>query len=112
MDADRALTAARAELAAAIDGMQSLGINAQKIPATEEIPIYLLNTADTRELLDLLIRAQEVAERLDSSRGRSLPECVPLGPGESRGTDIAESISYLRLRVQIEVHGPAVGSRK
>lgn len=49
------------------------------------------------------------AERVDAQRGRSMgPDYEPL-PGESRGTDLAESISILRLRVQTEVHGPQTG---
>ncbi len=71
-----------------------------------DIPLNLLDTPDSRELLDLLSRALVVAERVDASRGRSLPSDVPLSPGESRGTDLSESISEITLRVGIEVHGP------
>jgi hypothetical protein len=67
--------------------------------------LALLDTPDARELLALLEKAQEVAERVDASRGRALPETIPLLPGESRGTDLAESISELALRVRTEVHG-------
>jgi hypothetical protein len=76
-------------------------------PSGRDIPLHLLDTPDTRELLDLLKRAQAVAERVDASRGRSLSSGFPLSPGESYGTDLAESISEIVLRVGIEVHGPA-----
>ena len=31
---------------------------------------------------------------------------IPLAPGEARGTDFAESISEIALRVRVDVHGP------
>jgi len=70
------------------------------------IPLFQLATPKTRELLDLLERAQAVAEEVDADRGRALPLGIELQPGESRGTDLSESISYLALRVRNEVHGP------
>jgi hypothetical protein len=70
------------------------------------ISLEMLDTPDTRELLILLSRAQEVAERVDAARGRSLGANIRLVPGESRGTDLAESISEIALRVRTEVHGP------
>ena len=70
------------------------------------IPLELLSTPDTRELLRLLEAAQEVAERVDKSRGCALPDVIPLQLGESRGTDLAEIISEIALRVRIEVRGP------
>jgi hypothetical protein len=75
-------------------------------PTRDAIPLALLDTPDTRELLSLLTRAQAVAERVDAARGRCLPESVPLAPGESRGTDLAEAVSLIALRVAVEVHGP------
>lgn len=71
------------------------------------IPLHQLDTADTRRLLELLEEAQSVAELIDAARGRVLPPHIPLQPGESRGTDLAESISYLALRVRTEIYGPA-----
>ena len=73
--------------------------------SVEPIPLHLLDTPDTRRLLELLTEAQEVAERVDAARGRSLPEDTPLLPGESRGIDLAETISEIALRVRIEVQG-------
>ena len=43
---------------------------------------------------------------VDAQRGRTVGEDVPLQPEESRGTDLAESISEIVLRVRIEVNGP------
>ena len=60
---------------------------------------------DSRELLELLERAQAVAERIDAARGRCVDETMPLLPGESRGTDLAESISVLTLRARKEANG-------
>lgn len=64
-----------------------------------------LDTPDARELLALLEQAQAVAERVDRSRGKALAVGTPLLPGESLGTDLAESLSTLALRVRIEVNG-------
>jgi hypothetical protein len=79
---------------------------ADGMPRAQPVPLDLLDTPDTRHLLYLLEKAQEVAERIDAVRGRSLGEDVPLLPGESAGTDLAESISEIALRVRTEVHGP------
>lgn len=71
-------------------------------------PLAALSTfggADNRELLDLLERAQEVAERIDKARGFHVGDELPLMPGESRGTDLAESVSILALRVRREAEG-------
>lgn len=46
-----------------------------------------------------------VAERIDASRGFVVDEKIPLNPGESRGTDLAESVSILALRVRREATG-------
>lgn len=64
------------------------------------------DSPDARELLTILERAQEVAERVDAQRGRALPDDIPLQPGESRGADLAEEISYLCLRLRGEVSPP------
>lgn len=74
-------------------------------PGIDLATLATLDTPDTRELLGLLERAQVVAERVDAQRGRSLDADVPLLPGESRGTDLAESISELALRLRLEVGG-------
>jgi len=68
--------------------------------------LHLLDTPASRRLLSLLEEAQEATEEVDAERGRSLPGDVPLQPGESRGTDLAETISEIALRVRIEVNGP------
>ena len=64
-----------------------------------------LDTPETRHLLDLLEAAQAVAERIDRQRGRHVADDMPLSANESRGTDLAESVSLLALRVRSEVHG-------
>jgi hypothetical protein len=71
-----------------------------------DIPLDQLDTHDARELLATLRQALVIAERVDGARGRSFPDDTPLRPGESRGTDLAESISELVLRLRIEVEGP------
>lgn len=70
-----------------------------------DIDLFQLDTPETRELLSLLERAQAVAERVDGARGRSLDASIPLAPGESRGCDLAEQVSYIAMRVRGEVHG-------
>jgi hypothetical protein len=65
-----------------------------------------LDTPAARRLLALLEETLEAAEQVDFERGRALTEDIPLLPGESRGTDLAESISEIALRVRVEVNGP------
>jgi len=74
-------------------------------PYTPAIPLDQFDTPDTRELLALLEQAQVVAERVDRARGHSVREDIPLSPGESAGTDLAENISRIALRVRQEVRG-------
>jgi hypothetical protein len=74
--------------------------------AAAPIPLDLLASPAARRLLALLEEAQEAAEQVDFERGRSLPEDIPLQPGESRGTDLAEIISEIALQVRTEVQGP------
>ena len=62
--------------------------------------------ADNEALLVLLVQAQVVAERLDLRRGHVVGEHIPLQPGESRGTDLAETISEICARLRYEMHGP------
>lgn len=107
IEAEAALSTARKELGEAISGLQAQGIRPEEMPEPEEIPLHLLGSPNNRRLLAILEEAQLAAERVDAERGRVLPDHVPLQPGESRGTDLAEAISYLRLRVSLEVHGPA-----
>lgn len=78
------------------------------LPAVEGADLSALATLDTpeaRQLLALLEAAQAVAERVDAQRGHCVPADTPLLPGESRGTDLAESLSLLTLRVRREVEG-------
>jgi len=80
--------------------------SAYALPSLEgALTLDQLDTPDTRELLSLLEEAQRVAERIDRARGRHVGDQIPLQPGESAGTDLAESISLLALRMRKEVHG-------
>ncbi|MES2463620.1 MAG: hypothetical protein V4671_23850 [Armatimonadota bacterium] len=79
---------------------------AEPVLPVRPLDLLQLDTPDSRRLLALLEEAQAVADRVDASRGRALPADIPLQPGESRGTDLAESISYIALRVRGEVRGP------
>lgn len=95
----------------ALAGLQRLGarlapVNPGASPAAVPVPLHLLDTPDTRRLLALLEEAQQVAERIDRERGRTVGEEMELPPGQSRGTDLAETISEIALRVRTEVHGP------
>jgi hypothetical protein len=74
-------------------------------PDTGHLPLPTFPTADDRKLLDLLAQAQEIAERIDARNGHVLPAHIPLQPGESRGTDIAESVSNLREQLRAHVEG-------
>lgn len=65
----------------------------------------LLNRAAARELLRLLEQAQEQAEIVDASRGRTFAPHIALMPGESQGTDLATPISEIAGRVRGEVFG-------
>jgi len=71
----------------------------------QSILLALLNTPNIHKLLATLERAQQIAERIDAQRGRTVGDTIPLQPGESAGTDLAESISILALRVRQEVRG-------
>jgi hypothetical protein len=86
-------------------------LRARQQPVREPDPFALSSLADmdtpaARRLLSLLEEAQAAAELVDAERGRTVGEDVPLQPGESRGTDLAEAISEIALRVRTEVHGP------
>lgn len=73
---------------------------------SQPLPLSQLDTPDTRLLLALLERALIVAERVDSARGRVLPDDTQLPSVMSRGTDLAARINELTLRLRMEVHGP------
>ena len=64
-----------------------------------------LSTPTAAELLARLRELLPLAEKLDGERGHIMPEeYIPL-PGESRGTDVAESISLLILQLKRDVEG-------
>jgi len=104
MEAQELSAAHRSELAAAA------GLHAAppspSASAAVAVPLHLLDTPAARDLLAILEEAQQIAEQVDAERGRTVGEDIPLLPGESRGTDLAEAISQLALRVRTEVHGP------
>lgn len=64
-----------------------------------------LDTRAARFLLLHLESALRAAEAVDAERGNALPAELPLQPGESRGTDYAEAVSNLLLRLRREVEG-------
>jgi len=98
MEAQELSAAHRSEFASAA------GLNAAASPPSESagvaVPLHLLDTPASRRLLARLEQAQEAAEEVDRERGRSLPEEILLQAGESRGTDLAETISEIALRVR------------
>jgi hypothetical protein len=113
--------AARAAVLTGMEAMNTLTgklgaaspLRARQQPVSESEPdkfalssLVTLDTPASRRLLALLMETLEAAEQVDWERGRALDESVPLLPGESRGTDLAESISEIALRVRTEVHGP------
>ncbi len=87
-------------------GITSGKSNVRPKRAINEIALLsTIGSDDSRELLALLEKAQEVAERIDASRGFCVDEKMPLQQGESRGTDWAETLSYLTLRARREALG-------
>lgn len=82
-----------------------LGLTVAKPHRMPEVDINQLDTPDTRALLAALENAQEIAERVDAARGRTVGNDFPLQPAESAGTDLAESIALLVLRLRNEVGG-------
>ena len=89
-------------------GAKSLiGDNRQPLKRLDLSALAILADPAAPELLALLEQAQSVAEGIDFRRGRVVDADIPLSPGESRGTDLAESISNLAQRVRVETHGPA-----
>jgi hypothetical protein len=71
------------------------------------VPLGLLDTPDTRRLLELLTEAQTIAERVDLARGFDAPEFWQETPGLPRGKDLALMVWRVRYRVEMEVCGPA-----
>lgn len=92
-------------LSAVLHRTRVAGSTSPKKQTSELSDLAVMGGDDSRELLDLLERAQAVAERIDAARGRCVDESIPLHPGESRGTDLAESLSVLALRVRKDVQG-------
>lgn len=106
--ADDLLYAGQEALERIADGLPSPSSLPLKSPGTGSLDLSALSTFgsdDSRELLALLDRAQEVAERIDAARGYTVGDSIPLHPGESQGTDLAESVSLLALRVRREAEG-------
>jgi len=93
------------ESAHAQTALLAAGASLHALPQPSSIDLLALDTPDNRELLFLLDAALAVAERVDASRGRSLPAHIPTAPGESRGCDLAESLAEVAARVRQEVHG-------
>ncbi len=98
---DRATDEARAVVAA----LQAAGARdpAKASITPAPIPLHHLNTPDVRALLAGLEALLPVAERIDAARGRTL-ERVVAGPA---GLDLAEALSQLIARLQLEIHGPS-----
>ncbi len=77
------------------------------VPFKASVPLSLtdLSTPDTRELLIALENTLAIAEKVDFSRGRTLPDSIPTTASESRGTDLASTLAKIVMRVRTEVHG-------
>lgn len=88
-------------------GAQSAKATATRADSLDLAGLALLSDPAAPQLLALLEQAQAVAEGIDARRGRAVPVSVPLGPGEARGTDLAETISEIALRLRVDIHGPA-----
>ena len=99
--------AAATEAGLALGLLTGMGARPVAVPDASPIPLALLDTPDARELLALLRQAVIVAERLDQARGRALPPNFPLAEGETAGCDLAETLGYVALRLETEIHGPA-----
>jgi|GEM_PF-5672744 hypothetical protein len=91
-----------------------LGVGASpvELPPRREIPLDRLDTPEARELLDLLTGALVVAEKVDASRGRLLSPKIETEPEESRGVDLAESVSEIVHRLRLEIFGPKGSGRE
>jgi hypothetical protein len=82
------------------------GVGMDALPPLYPATLAHLDTQESRRLLALLTEAQAVAELVDAQRGNVLSESIPTGAMESRGTDYAESISNLAIRLHMEVVPP------
>lgn len=97
---------ARERLAALLGSVGAIGSSSGTATTHNDLAdLAAMNSDDSRELLDLLERAQIVAERIDATRGRTVSGKIELQPGEARGTDLAETLSVITLRIRREVHG-------
>ena len=85
-----------------VGALQQLGATFPNMPAPQPVPLHLLDTPDTRELLERLQAALPVAERIDAARGRSLDKAFP---GDAKGLDLADALASLIARLTTEVHG-------
>ena len=65
-----------------------------------------LSTPSSQCLARKLHALLPLAEIVDAERGNVLPESVTLRTGETRGTDLAETIGALAQRLNREVFGP------
>lgn len=107
-----AATAMQTVLKELVDAGAAVPIIEDRKRAVEEAALLdlsslvMLADPEAPQLLRLIEEAQALAERIDARRGRSLPEDTALMPGESLGTDLAESLSVIALRVRLDVHGP------
>ena len=96
------------EAAHALALLDSLGARPADVPLPPPpIPLHLLDTPDARELLGALRHAVTIAERVDRARGRALPPSVGLLPEGTRGLDLAETLSEIARRLEMEIYGPA-----
>ncbi len=107
-EAKRHATDATEELRAALRGLKNAG---GRLPGSSPVPsslssLALLSTPSSRELLGLLRDAVAVAERVDAERGRVAGKS---SPDDCAGTDLAEALHFLVLRVADEVEGAQSG---
>jgi hypothetical protein len=94
-----------------------LSVEGVKFPDAPQIPaprgddgfdlgaLASLSSPLAAEMLDRLRDLLPLAEKLDAERGNAMPEEYTPAPGESRGTDVAESISLLILHLKRDVEG-------
>lgn len=104
-EARRALVIVTSDLGATMPPIQPGGEAGKEKTGLDLAALATMDTPDARELLTLLEQAQAVAERVDASRGRTVAPHIVLMPGESQGTDLAESVSEIAARLRAEVFG-------
>lgn len=86
----------------------TLPILDEVVSRPDEMSLGALASLASPNAAELLTRLEELlplADSVDSERGRSVGHEHELLPGESRGTDIAETLSTLILRLRREVGG-------